>query len=80
MSISKLFTDLNNCSQTWKIRLPIGQPSGKIQVAPIKIQVAPFVNYIVYDDCAAHSRMKWNIIGMRSVENNEKQLYFRKKS
>ena len=25
-----------------KIRLPIGQPAGKYQVAPIKSQVAPF--------------------------------------
>ena len=26
-----------------------------------------------------HSKIKWNINGIRSIENNEKMLYFRKK-
>ena len=67
-----------------KIRLPIGQPAGKYQVAPMKSQVAPlfpkvFINNTVYDDFVTHSKIKCNINGIRSVENNEKKLYFEKK-
>ena len=67
-----------------KIRLPIGQPAGKNQVAPIKNQVAPplpspIVNKKVFEDSMTHSKIKWNIHGIRSIENNEKKLYFRTK-
>ena len=67
-----------------KIRLPIGQTAGKIQVVHIKIQVvpahlpSPIVNDKVYDDFTIYSKIKFNINGFRSTENNEK-LYFRRK-
>ena len=66
-----------------KIRLPIGQPAGKYQVSPIKSQVAPLlpnviINNTVYDDFVTHSKIKCNINGIRSVENNEKKLHFGK--
>ena len=64
-----------------KIGLPIGQPAGKNQVAPIKNQVAPFmpspiVNDKVYD-FFNHNKIKGNIYDIRSIENNEKKFYFR---
>ena len=27
-----------------------------------------------------HSKIKWNINGIRNIENNEKQVYFRKRN
>ena len=33
-----------------KIRLPIGQPAGKFQVAPIKSQVAPLLPNVIMDN------------------------------
>ena len=56
-----------------KISLPIGQPVGINQVAPIKIQVAPLcqallVNKKVYGDFLTHDKIKWNTNGIRSIE------------
>ena len=49
-------------------RLPIGQPAGKNQVAPIKIQVAPFAKPLV-DDLTLCGKMKYQWI---LQQNNEK--------
>ena len=79
--MSDFYIPLQALTTPRKIRLLIGQPTGKNQVPPIKIHVvrpplpSPIVNNEVYDDFMTHCKIKWNITGIHSIENNENKLY-----
>ena len=40
---------------------------------------SPIVNKKVYEDFMTYGKIKWNIHGIRSIENKEQKLYLRTK-